>query len=93
MEPKGKKYMSNIDTTDIITTPSAIERKLMEKVDFELFTIKLSDFGTDNVPEKLYEYAFKKYIKDNHLEPEISTPQELAMYLLMKRVDETPMPR
>ena len=79
------------DTTDTTetATPSAMERKLMEKVDFDLFTIKLSDFGTENVPGKLYEYAFKKYLKDNHLEPEISTPQELAMYLLMKRVDET----
>ena len=80
------------DTTDT-TTPSTMERKLMEKVDFELFSIKLSDFGTDNVPGKLYEYAFKKYVKDNGLENEVTTPQELAMYLLMKRVDETPTPR
>lgn len=80
------------DTTDT-TAPSTMERKLMEKVDFELFSIKLSDFGTDNVPGKLYEYAFKKYVKDNGLENEVTTPQELAMYLLMKRVDETPTPR
>lgn len=80
------------DTTET-ATPSTMERKLMEKVDFELFSIKLSDFGTDNVPGKLYEYAFKKYVKDNGLENEVTTPQELAMYLLMKRVDETPTPR
>lgn len=80
------------DTTET-ATPSAMERKLMEKVDFELFSIKLSDFGTDNVPGKLYEYAFKKYVKDNGLENEVTTPQELAMYLLMKRVDETPVSR
>ncbi len=82
--------MSDITETAI---PSAMERKLMEKVDFELFTIKLSDFGTDNVPGKLYEYAFKKYLKDNGLDGEVTTPQELAMYLLMKRVDETPTSR
>lgn len=80
------------DTTDT-TAPSAMERKLMQKVDFELFSIKLSDFGTENVPGKLYEYAFKKYVKDNGLENEVATPQELAMYLLMKRVDETPVAR
>lgn len=81
------------DTTTETATPSTMERKLMEKVDFELFSIKLSDFGTDNVPGKLYEYAFKKYVKDNGLENEVTTPQELAMYLLMKRVDETPVSR
>lgn len=80
------------DTTDT-NTPSTMERKLMDKVDFELFSIKLSDFGTENVPGKLYEYAFKKYVKDNGLENEVTTPQELAMYLLMKRVDETPVSR
>lgn len=80
------------DTTDT-NTPSTMERKLMDKVDFELFSIKLSDFGTENVPGKLYEYAFKKYVKDNGLENEVTTPQELAMYLLMKRVDETPVAR
>ncbi len=80
------------DTTDT-NTPSTMERKLMDKVDFELFSIKLSDFGTENVPGKLYEYAFKKYVKDNGLESEVTTPQELAMYLLMKRVDETPVSR
>ena len=80
------------DTTDT-NTPSTMERKLMDKVDFELFSIKLSDFGTENVPGKLYEYAFKKYVKDNGLENEVTTPQELAMYLLMKWVDETPVSR
>lgn len=70
-----------------VNSPTAMERKLMDKVDLELLSIHLSDLGSDKVPGKLYEYAFKKYLKDSGLESEISTPQELAMYLLMKKLD------
>lgn len=66
---------------------SAMEKKMLEKADFELLSIKLSDLGSSKVPGKLYEYAFKKYLKDNGLDNEITTPQELAMYFLMKKLE------
>lgn len=75
------------DTEQESTTVTAMEKKMLEKADFELLAIKLSDLGSTKVPGKLYEYAFKKYLKDNDLDKEITTPQELAMHIIMQKLD------
>ena len=77
--------MSDTENTEPQVT--AMEKKMLEKADFELLSIKLSDLGSARVPGKLYEYAFKKYLKDNGLDKEITTPQELAMHIIMQKLD------
>ena len=83
--------MSDTETTN---TPevSNTQKRLFERGDVELLTIKLSDavLNPGHVPDKLYEYAFKKYLKDNGLEKEVNTPQDLATYNLLNKLDEEP---
>ena len=84
----------NTETTTA-TEVSNTQKRLFEKGDVELLTIKLSDavLNPGHVPEKLYEYAFKKYLKDNGLEKEVSTPQDLATYNLLNKLDSKPTVR
>ena len=83
------------DTPDTTTELSNTQKRLFEKGDCELLTIKLSDVALNpgHVPDKLYEYAFKKYVKDHGLEGEVSTPQDLATYNLLNRLAEIPTER
>ena len=76
------------DTPDTPTELSNTQKRLFEKGDCELLTIKLSDLALNpgHVPDKLYEYAFKKYLKDNHLEAEVSTPQDLATFNVLNKL-------
>lgn len=69
------------------TEVSPVLAKLYEKGDIELLTIRLSDATTNKIPEKLYEWVFHKYLKDNGIEKEVSTPQELATYVVLKRLE------
>ena len=80
------------DTPETNTEVSATQKRLTKKGDCELLTIKLSDIvlNTGHVPEKLYDYAFKKYLKDNGLENEVATPQDLATYNVLNKLDAKP---
>lgn len=80
------------DTPETNTEVSATQKRLFEKGDCELLTIKLSDIvlNPGHVPEKLYDYAFKKYLKDNGLENEVATPQDLATYNVLNKLDAKP---
>ena len=84
------------DTTATATeTISNTRKRLFELGDCELLTIKLSDLvlNSGHVPGKLYEYAFKLYLKNNGLENECTTPDELATHNLIAKLDSKPTVR
>lgn len=66
---------------------SNMDKQLMARYNLPLLEIKLADVYSDHIPAKLYEYAFKKYVKDNKLEDKIESPRDLAIYLALDQAD------